>query len=50
MRVLSFGVTASEGGLPIVVDGKIIGAIGVSGAPMGAQDAVVAKAAIEALK
>jgi glc operon protein GlcG len=50
VRVLSFGVTASEGGLPIVVDGKIIGAIGVSGAPLGAQDGVVAKAAVEAAK
>ena len=50
VRVLSFGVTASEGGLPIVLDGKIVGAIGVSGAPMGAQDAVVARAALDALK
>lgn len=50
VRVLSFGVTASEGGLPIVLDGKIVGAIGVSGAPISAQDAAVARAALDALK
>ncbi len=41
-------ITPLEGGLPIVVDGKIIGAIGVSGA-VSAQDAQVAKAGIDAL-
>ena len=50
MRVLSFGVTASEGGLPIVVDGKIVGAIGISGAPLSSQDGLVAKAGVDALK
>ena len=30
-RVLTFGVSAAEGGVPIIVAGKIIGAIGVSG-------------------
>jgi uncharacterized protein GlcG (DUF336 family) len=38
-----------EGGLPIVADGKIIGAIGVSGV-LSAQDAQIAVAGIEALK
>jgi len=50
VRVLSFGVTASEGGLPIVVDGKIIGAIGVSGAALSSQDGQVAKAGADAVK
>jgi glc operon protein GlcG len=39
---------ASEGGFPIVVDGKLIGAIGASGG-MSAQDAVTAKAGLDAL-
>ena len=38
-----------EGGLPIVVNGKIIGAIGVSGVT-SQQDGIVAKAGAEALK
>jgi uncharacterized protein GlcG (DUF336 family) len=37
-----------EGGLPLVVDGKIVGAIGVSGMT-SAQDGVVAKAGADAL-
>ncbi len=41
-------ITPLEGGLPIVVDGKIIGAIGVSGA-VSSQDAQVAKAGNDAL-
>ena len=41
-------ITPLEGGIPIVVDGKIIGAIGVSGA-VSAQDAQVAKAGADAL-
>jgi len=40
---------AADGGLPIVVEGKIIGAIGVSGAA-GPDDARVAQAGIDALK
>jgi glc operon protein GlcG len=43
---LSGGV-ASEGGFPIVVDGKLIGAIGASGG-IFTQDAVTAKAGLEA--
>ncbi len=41
-------ITPIEGGLPILLDGKIIGAIGVSGA-VSAQDSQVAKAGIAAL-
>jgi uncharacterized protein GlcG (DUF336 family) len=38
-----------EGGIPIVVDGKIVGAIGVSGAT-SVQDGQVAKAGVDATK
>jgi glc operon protein GlcG len=41
------GGVASEGGLPIVIDGKLVGAIGASGG-IFTQDAVTAKAALEA--
>jgi len=41
--------TASEGGLPIIVDGKIIGAIGVSGAT-GPQNGLAAAAGSGAVK
>jgi uncharacterized protein GlcG (DUF336 family) len=41
--------TASEGGLPIIVDGKIIGAIGISGAT-GPQNGIVAAAGVDAVK
>jgi glc operon protein GlcG len=41
-------ITPVEGGLPIVLDGKVIGAIGVSGA-VSAQDTQVAQAGITAL-
>lgn len=41
------GVTPIEGGVPIIVGGKQIGAIGVSGAS-SAQDGVVAKAGADA--
>lgn len=40
---------AAEGGLPIIVDGRIIGAIGVSGSA-GPDDGQVAKAGADALK
>ena len=43
LLALTHGV-ASEGGFPIVVDGKLIGAIGASGGT-APQDGVVAKAA-----
>ena len=49
MRLLALkDITPIEGGLPVVVDGKIIGAIGVSGA-LSSQDSQVAKAAVDAL-
>jgi uncharacterized protein GlcG (DUF336 family) len=38
-----------EGGVPIVADGKIIGAIGVSGV-LSAQDAQIARAGVDGLK
>lgn len=47
LRVLTLrGANTVEGGLPIVVDGKIIGGIGVSGGT-SEQDGVVAKAALD---
>ena len=49
-RILSLkGVVAIEGGIPLVMDGKIVGAIGVSGAT-SAQDAQCAKAGGDVLK
>jgi uncharacterized protein GlcG (DUF336 family) len=42
------GAIPIEGGLPLLVDGKIVGAIGVSGAS-SAQDGVCAKAGADAL-
>jgi uncharacterized protein GlcG (DUF336 family) len=41
-------ITPLEGGLPMLIDGKIVGAIGVSGA-LSSQDAQVAKAGADAL-
>jgi glc operon protein GlcG len=49
MRLLAVkDITPLEGGLPILVDGKIVGAIGVSGA-LSSQDAQVAKTGADAL-
>jgi glc operon protein GlcG len=49
LRILSVrSATALQGGLPIIVDGKIIGAIGVSGV-QAPQDEVVAMAGAAAL-
>ena len=46
---LSFNhITAVQGGLPIIVDGKIVGAIGVSGVT-SAQDEQIAAAGIKAV-
>lgn len=48
--LLSFdGVAMIEGGVPVVVGGKVIGAIGVSGVT-SAQDGVVAQAGVAALR
>jgi len=50
LRILKIqGATPVEGGIPLVMDGKIVGAIGVSGAS-SAQDAQCAKAGADALK
>ena len=49
LRILAVpGVMPLQGGLPIVVDGKIIGGIGVSGVT-APQDEVVAKAGVDLL-
>ena len=42
-------IVASRGGNPLIVDGKIVGAIGVSGGT-GSQDDTVSKAGVAALK
>ena len=50
LRVLRLpGASPLEGGLPIVVDGKLIGAVGVSGV-QATQDAQIGRAGIESLK
>ncbi|HEU5319165.1 MAG TPA: heme-binding protein, partial [Methylomirabilota bacterium] len=50
LRILGLaGATPLEGGFPIVVEGRIVGAIGVSGVT-GQQDAQVARAGADALK
>ena len=50
LRILRVqGAVPVEGGIPLVVDGKIVGAIGVSGAT-SAQDAQCAKAGADAIK
>ena len=43
------GAIPAEGGIPLVMDGKIVGAIGVSGAA-SAQDAQCAKAGADTIK
>jgi glc operon protein GlcG len=43
------GAVLIEGGLPLIVDGAVVGAIGVSGV-MSSQDGQVAQAGAEALK
>lgn len=50
MRILGLqGAVPIEGGLPLVMDGKIVGAIGLSGGS-SAQDGVAAKAGADMLK
>jgi len=50
LRVLGLeGAVPVEGGFPLVMDGKIVGAIGVSGAT-SAQDAQCSKAGADSLK
>ena len=49
LRILSLrGASAVEGGIPLAVDGRIVGAIGVSGGS-SEQDGVIAKAGVEAM-
>ena len=49
LRILAVpGVMPLQGGLPIIVDGKIIGGIGVSGV-LASQDEMVAKAGLDSL-
>jgi glc operon protein GlcG len=49
LRLLAIkDITPLEGGIPILIDGKIVGAIGVSGA-LSSQDAQVAKAGADAV-
>ncbi len=50
LAVLSLGVTASSGGLPIMMNGKMSCAIGVGGGPTGLLDQQVAQAGLDALK
>jgi uncharacterized protein GlcG (DUF336 family) len=50
LRILRLaGASPLEGGLPIVVDGKLVGGIGVSGVT-APQDAQIGRAGIDALK
>ena len=49
LRLLNIGYSVLEGGIPIIVDGKIIGSVGVSGVT-SQQDAQIAQAGIDALK
>jgi uncharacterized protein GlcG (DUF336 family) len=50
LRLLTLGgASLIEGGIPIMADGKVIGAIGVSGGT-SQQDAQVAQAGVDALK
>jgi glc operon protein GlcG len=49
LRILTLrGANAVEGGIPLIIDGKIMGAIGVSGGS-AEQDGVVAKAGLDAM-
>jgi glc operon protein GlcG len=48
LRVLTFGASVAEGGVPIVAGGRIVGGIGVSGVASH-QDAQVAQAGAAAL-
>ncbi len=43
------GITPLQGGLPVTVDGQVIGGVGVSGV-LSSQDELVSQAALDALK
>jgi len=49
LRLLTIGYSVLEGGIPIIVDGKVIGGVGVSGVT-SQQDAQIGQAGIDALK
>ena len=49
LRLLNIGFSVLEGGIPIIVGGKVIGGIGVSGVT-SQQDAQIGQAGIDALK
>ena len=50
LRILKLdGASPLEGGIPIMVDGKIVGAVGVSGVT-SAQDGQIARAGADAMK
>jgi uncharacterized protein GlcG (DUF336 family) len=49
VNTLDAGLVASPGGFPLVEGGKLVGAIGCSGAT-GDQDAFVCKAAADTIK
>jgi glc operon protein GlcG len=50
LRILKLsGASPLEGGIPILVDGKLVGGIGVSGV-LSSQDGQIAKAGLDSLK
>src|SRR5499427_3627254 len=50
VAALSYGITAAAGGLPLIMNGKKIGAIGVGGVPNVVIYTQVAQACLDALK
>ncbi len=48
LRVLTFGASVADGGVPIIVGGAIVGGIGVSGAA-GHEDGRIAQAGAQAV-
>lgn len=48
VHIMSLGVAAVEGGLPLMHDGQVIGSIGISGVT-SAQDGIIAAAGAEAI-
>ena len=48
IAVMSLGATTVEGGIPIVVEGEYVGAIGISGV-QSHEDAQVAQAGVDAI-
>jgi glc operon protein GlcG len=49
LGILTLGAIAVEGGLPLISDGKVIGAIGCSGGT-GAQDSQACKVGVDTIK